>query len=98
MKEFDWRKFLNDNGKVVYPGEPINAERLASILKRKCGGIEARATVIGYTQRGAQPTAQDSAFAFEAATWPCSCSTAASPTRPSASAMDACSTCPLPTH
>ena len=66
MKEFDWRKFLNDNGKVVYPGEPINAERLASILKRKCGGIEARATVIGYTQRGAQPTAQDSAFAFEA--------------------------------
>ena len=66
MKEFDWRKFLNDNGKVVYPGEPISAERLASILKRKCGGIEARATVIGYTQRGAQPTAQDSAFAFEA--------------------------------
>ena len=66
MKEFDWRTFLNDNGKVVYPGEPINAERLASILKRKCGGIEARATVIGYTQRGAQPTAQDSAFAFEA--------------------------------
>ena len=66
MKEFDWRKFLNDNGKVVYPGEPINAERLASILKRKCGGIEARATVIGYTQRGAQATAQDSAFAFEA--------------------------------
>ena len=25
-----------------------------------------RSTVIGYTQRGAQPTAQDSAFAFEA--------------------------------
>ncbi len=66
MKEFDWRKFLNDNGKTVYPGEPITAERLASILKRKCGGIEARATVIGYTQRGAIPTAYDSAFAFEA--------------------------------
>lgn len=66
MKEFDWRKFLNDNGKTVYPGEPINAERLASILKRKCGGIEARATVIGYTQRGALATAYDSAFAFEA--------------------------------
>ncbi len=66
MKEFDWRKFLNDNGKVVYPGEPISAERLASILKRKCGGIEARATVIGYTQRGAIPSAYDSAFAFEA--------------------------------
>ncbi|MEG0270227.1 MAG: ATP-dependent 6-phosphofructokinase [Clostridia bacterium] len=66
MKEFDWRAFLNENGKTVYPGEPINAERLASILKRKCGGAEARATVIGYTQRGAQPTAYDSAFAFEA--------------------------------
>lgn len=66
MKEFDWRKFLNDNGKTVYPGEPLTADRLASILKRKCGGIEARATVIGYTQRGALATAYDSAFAFEA--------------------------------
>ena len=66
MKPFDWRKFLNDNGKTVYPGEPISAEYLASILKRKCGGAEVRSTVIGYTQRGAQPTAQDSAFPFEA--------------------------------
>lgn len=66
MKPFDWRKCLNDNGKTVYPGEPISAEYLASILKRKCGGAEVRSTVIGYTQRGAQPTAQDSAFAFEA--------------------------------
>lgn len=66
MKEFDWRKYLTDHGKTVYPGEPITAERLASILKRKCGGIEARATVIGYTQRGALPSAYDSAFAFEA--------------------------------
>ena len=66
MKPFDWRKFLNDNGKTVYPGEPISAEYLASILKRKCGGAEVRSTVIGYIQRGAQPTAQDSAFAFEA--------------------------------
>ena len=66
MKPFDWRKFLNDNGKTVYPGEPISAEYLASILKRKCGGAEVRSTVIGYTQRGAQPTAQDSAFTFEA--------------------------------
>ena len=66
MKPFDWRKFLNDNGKTVYPGEPISAEYLASILKRKCGVAEVRSTVIGYTQRGAQPTAQDSAFAFEA--------------------------------
>ena len=27
---------------------------------------EVRATVIGYTQRGAEPTARDSSFAFEA--------------------------------
>ena len=27
---------------------------------------EVRSTVIGYTQRGAEPTARDSAFAFEA--------------------------------
>ncbi len=67
MHEFDWRKFLNDNGKLIYPNEPINADRLASILKRKCHGLEVRATVLGYTQRGTQPTAQDSAFAFEAA-------------------------------
>ena len=66
MKAFDWRKFLNDHGKKIYDGEPITAERVASILKRKCNGSEVRATVIGYTQRGAQPTAQDSAFAFEA--------------------------------
>jgi 6-phosphofructokinase 1 len=66
MKEFDWRKFLNDNGKTIYPGEPINAERLASILKRKCGMAEVRSTVVGYTQRGSAPTARDSIFAFEA--------------------------------
>ena len=67
MKQFDWRKFLNDNGKTIYPGEPLTAERLASILKRKCNMVEVRATVLGYTQRGTLPTAQDSAFAFEAA-------------------------------
>ena len=68
MKPFDWRKFLNDNGKTVYPGEPISAEYLASILKRKCGGAEVRSTVIGYTQRGAQPTAPPAA-AMTAPTW-----------------------------
>ena len=66
MKPFDWHTFLNENGKKVYPGEALTAERVASILKRKCGGIEVRATVIGYTQRGAEPMAFDSAFAFEA--------------------------------
>ena len=31
-----------------------------------CGGIEARATVLGYIQRGFSPTNRDSTFAFEA--------------------------------
>ncbi len=49
-----------------HPGEPMTAIRLASVLKRKCGMVEARATVLGYIQRGRQPSAYDSAFAFEA--------------------------------
>lgn len=66
MEPFDMYTFLNSHGKQCFAGESISAERLASILKRKCGGIEARATVIGYAQRGCPPVAKDSAFAFEA--------------------------------
>ncbi len=66
MKPFDMYTFLNSHGKRCYEGEPISAVRFASILKRMCGMVEARATVIGYTQRGEQPTARDSAFALEA--------------------------------
>ena len=44
----------------------MSAVRFASVMKRMCGGAEARANVIGYVQRGAEPTARDSAFAFEA--------------------------------
>ena len=49
----------------------MNAELFASVLKRKCkmpdGAFpEVRSTVVGYTQRGARPTARDAAFAFEA--------------------------------
>ena len=66
MEPFDMYTFLNSHGKRCYEGEPISAYRFASILKRMCGNVEARATVIGYTQRGEQPTARDSAFAFEA--------------------------------
>jgi 6-phosphofructokinase len=53
-------------GKPCYENEPMSAVRLASVLKRMCGMVEVRATVIGYIQRGAEPTARDSAFAFEA--------------------------------
>lgn len=66
MAPFDMYTFLNSHGKKCYEGEPISAVRFASIMKRMCGMVEARATVIGYTQRGANPTAKDSAFAFEA--------------------------------
>ena len=66
MAPFDVYKFLKPYGKQVFEGEPMTANRLASVLKRKCGMIEARDTVVGYTQRGCQPTARDSIFAFEA--------------------------------
>ncbi len=66
MAPFDMYGFLTSHGKACYEGEPMSAVRFASVMKRMCGMVEARATVIGYTQRGAEPTARDSAFAFEA--------------------------------
>ncbi len=66
MAPFDMYTFLNSHGKQCFEGEPISANRFASILKRMCAMAEARATVVGYTQRGAEPVAKDSAFAFEA--------------------------------
>jgi 6-phosphofructokinase 1 len=66
MKPFDFCAFLNANGKKCFEGEPMSAIRFASVMKRMCGMVEARATVLGYTQRGASPTFRDSAFAFEA--------------------------------
>ena len=68
MHPFDWQHFLTERGvKHVYPNTPINSEYLALILKHKCRA-EARATVLGYTQRGRHPSAYDSWFAFEAGT------------------------------
>ncbi|MBE5798194.1 MAG: ATP-dependent 6-phosphofructokinase [Clostridiales bacterium] len=66
MEPFDMYGFLTSHGKQCFEGEPMSANRLASILKRKCGMVEVRSTVVGYTQRGALPVAKDSAFAFEA--------------------------------
>jgi 6-phosphofructokinase 1 len=65
MKPFDWRKVISENERVIHEDDNMNADRLALVLKFLCNA-EARATVIGYTQRGAIPTAYDSAFAFEA--------------------------------
>ena len=68
MHPFDWQHFLTERGvKHVYPDTTINSEYLALILKHKCR-CEARATVLGYTQRGRHPSAYDSWFAFEAGT------------------------------
>ena len=68
MHPFDWQHFLTERGvKHVYPDTPINSEYLALILKHKCRA-EARATVLGYTQRGRHPSAYDSWFAFESGT------------------------------
>ncbi len=66
MAPFNLYKFLTSHGKACYPEEPMSAVRFASVMKRMCGGAEARANVIGYVQRGAEPTARDSSFAFEA--------------------------------
>ncbi|MBO4378346.1 MAG: ATP-dependent 6-phosphofructokinase [Clostridia bacterium] len=71
MRPFDVCKFLRPYGKEVYEGEPMTAYRFASVLKRLCrmpddSFPEVRHTVIGYTQRGARPSARDAAFATEA--------------------------------
>ncbi len=71
MVPFDLYGFLMERGKQCFPGETMNASRLASVLKRLChdakgNWVEVRATVLGYTQRGESPTAYDAAFAFEA--------------------------------
>ena len=66
MAHFDMYGFLTSHGKQCFEGEPMSAMRFASIMKRMCGMVEARSTVVGYTQRGALPVAKDSAFAFEA--------------------------------
>ncbi len=66
MEPFDLYAFLKPYGKRVFEDEPMTANRLASVLKRKCGMAEVRSTVVGYTQRGWSPTARDFSFAFEA--------------------------------
>jgi len=65
MADYPWREVLCENDKCVHEDTPFSSEALARVLRYECD-IEARSTVIGYTQRGAIPTAYDSAFAFEA--------------------------------
>lgn len=64
MKPFDWRGLLRENNIKIHDDDELNAERLAQLLKIK-SGAEVRATVVGYTQRGDLPTAEDNVLAFQ---------------------------------
>ncbi|HSK68581.1 MAG TPA: ATP-dependent 6-phosphofructokinase [Candidatus Limnocylindria bacterium] len=64
MKPFDVYGYLKDFTQV-FEGEKMTARRFAHILKYMTK-TEVRHNVIGYVQRGHEPTAQDAAFAFEA--------------------------------
>ncbi len=68
MAPFDPYQYLTQMGttKQVFPGQKMNAALLAQVLEYKASHPGVRATVIGYTQRGMQPSARDAAFAFEA--------------------------------
>lgn len=71
MADFDIYAHLIRHGKQCFPGEPMNAHRLASCIKYMCKdqdghNAELRATVVGYTQRGDSPSTYDAVFAFQA--------------------------------
>ena len=65
MAPYPWQELLCKHGVYVHEDTPFSAKKIGQVLKYECN-VEARSTVIGYTQRGAIPTAYDSAFAFEA--------------------------------
>ena len=65
MQEYDWRSVLRKNGMRVHNDDPISTRYFTRVL-RCLTGCEARTTILGYTQRGRQPSAYDSGFAFEA--------------------------------
>ena len=69
MAPFDVYEFMKDypsGSRPVFPGSPMDAYFLSRVVEHKVKKTEVRSTVIGYTQRGSQPTARDAAFAFEA--------------------------------
>ena len=65
MQPFDWRAVLAKNGMRVHDDDTISTRFFTRVL-RCLTGCEARTTILGYTQRGRQPSAYDSGFAFEA--------------------------------
>ena len=65
MKAYDWKYTLRQHNLRVHDDDPISTRFLTRTL-RCLTGCEARTTILGYTQRGRQPSAYDSWFAFEA--------------------------------
>jgi len=65
MAPFDWRATLRKHDMRVHDDDPISTRFFTRTL-RCLTGCEARTTILGYTQRGRQPSAYDSGFAFEA--------------------------------
>ena len=65
MQEYDWKKVLREHNLPVHDDDKLSTRFLTRVL-RCLTGCEARTTVLGYIQRGRQPSAYDSWFAFEA--------------------------------
>ena len=65
MQEYDWKTVLREHNLLVHDDDKISTRFLTRVL-RCLTGCEARTTVLGYIQRGRQPSAYDSWFAFEA--------------------------------
>ena len=70
MEPFDAYGYLRSHDseyeKTHAANEEMNARMLAGVLRTMCKGSDARATTLGYIQRGSAPSAYDAAFAFEA--------------------------------
>ena len=68
MAPFDVYGYLSQfpTSRPVLQGQPMDAYHLSKVLEHKAAPVDVRATIIGYTQRGYQPSARDAAFAFEA--------------------------------
>ena len=65
MKDYDWKRTLKEHNMIVHDDDKISTRFFTRTL-RCLTGSEARTTILGYTQRGRQPSAYDSWFAFEA--------------------------------
>ena len=65
MRSYDWKRTLKEHNLIVHDDDKFSTRFFTRTL-RCLTGCEARTTILGYTQRGRQPSAYDSWFAFEA--------------------------------